>query len=71
MVTGFPIAVSAIARRLVVMRRSWVAVAELQVVPSLRDVRVFEERVIAAFNHLKTGWRPDKVELVYAAVRDR
>ena len=49
----------------------FVAAAELQVVPSLRDVRVLQERDIAAFKHLKVGWRPDKVELVYMAARDR
>jgi len=50
---------------------AFVAVAELQVVPSLRDVRVLQERDIAAFKHLETGWRPDKAELVYTAARNR
>lgn len=60
---GFPVEVQPVL--------AFVAVTELQVVPSLRDVRVLQERDIAAFKHLKTGWRPDKVELVYAAARDR
>ncbi|UQA94832.1 nuclease-related domain-containing protein [Streptomyces halobius] len=50
---------------------AFVAVADLKVVPSLRDVRVLQERDIAAFKHLKAGWRSDKVELVYTAARDR
>ncbi|MFF0891398.1 nuclease-related domain-containing protein [Streptomyces sp. NPDC003456] len=50
---------------------AFVAVAELQVVPSLRDVRVLQERDIATFKRLKAGWGPDKVELVYMAARDR
>ncbi|GAA2772384.1 NERD domain-containing protein [Streptomyces rameus] len=50
---------------------AFVAVAELRIVPSLRDVRVLQERDIAAFKRLKTGWGPDKVELVYTAARDR
>ncbi|WP_086746989.1 nuclease-related domain-containing protein [Streptomyces scabiei] len=50
---------------------AFVAVAELTVVPSLRDVRVLQERDITAFKHLKGRWTSDKVELVYAAARDR
>ncbi len=49
---------------------AFVAVAELKVVPSLRDVRVLRERDITVFKHLKADWRPDKVELVYTAARD-
>ncbi|MFT9787506.1 nuclease-related domain-containing protein [Streptomyces rhizosphaericola] len=60
---GFPVEVQPVL--------AFVAVAELQVVPTLRDVRVLQERDIAAFKHLETGWRPDKAELVYAAARDR
>ncbi|MFL4905796.1 nuclease-related domain-containing protein [Streptomyces sp. MMS24-I2-30] len=60
---GFPVEVQQVL--------AFVAVAELKVVPSLRDVRVLKERDIAVFKHLKTGWRPDKVELVYKAARDR
>lgn len=60
---GFPVEVQPVL--------AFVAVAELQVVPSLRDVRVLQERDIAAFKHLKPGWRPDKVESVYTAARDR
>lgn len=60
---GFPVEVRPVL--------AFVAVAELQVVPSLRDVRVLQEPDIAAFKHLRTDWRPDKVESVYAAARDR
>ncbi|WP_318295229.1 nuclease-related domain-containing protein [Streptomyces griseoaurantiacus] len=60
---GFPVEVQPVL--------AFVAVAELQVVPSLRDVRVLQERDIATFKHLKSGWGPDKVELVYMAARDR
>ncbi|AYC39404.1 hypothetical protein DWG14_03641 [Streptomyces griseorubiginosus] len=60
---GFPVEVQPVL--------AFVAVAELQVVPSLRDVRVLQEHDISAFKHLKSGLRPDKVELVYTAARDR
>ncbi|MFI6699207.1 nuclease-related domain-containing protein [Streptomyces sp. NPDC050509] len=60
---GFPVEVQPVL--------AFVAVAELRVVPSLRDVRVLRERDIAAFKHLRAGWRPDEVEWVYAAARDR
>ncbi|MBU6531395.1 NERD domain-containing protein [Streptomyces sp. A108] len=60
---GFPVEVQPVL--------AFVAVAELQVVPSLHDVRVLQERDIATFKHPKAGWGPDKVELVYMAARDR
>jgi hypothetical protein len=60
---GFPVEVQPVL--------AFVAVARLQVVPSLRDVHVLQERDIAALKHLKTDWRPDKVEAVYEAARDR
>ncbi|MFF0010857.1 nuclease-related domain-containing protein [Streptomyces sp. NPDC005374] len=60
---GFPVEVQPVL--------AFVAVADLQVVPSLRDVRVVQERDIAAFRHLKTDWRLDRVESVYTAARDR
>ncbi|MEU5311204.1 nuclease-related domain-containing protein [Streptomyces sp. NPDC021562] len=60
---GFPVEVQPVL--------AFVAAARLQVVPSLRDVRVLQERDIAAFRHLKTAWRPDQVEAVYEAARDR
>ncbi|MFJ3497431.1 nuclease-related domain-containing protein [Streptomyces sp. NPDC086091] len=50
---------------------AFVAVAELKVVPSLRDVRVLQERDVTAFKHLKDVWTPESVELVYTAARDR
>ncbi|MFD4603330.1 hypothetical protein ACFWPQ_35565 [Streptomyces sp. NPDC058464] len=60
---GFPVEVQPVL--------AFVAVARLQVVPSLWDVRVLQERDIAALKHLKADWRPDKVEAVYEAARDR
>ncbi|MFJ2737409.1 hypothetical protein [Streptomyces sp. NPDC087317] len=60
---GFPVEIQPVL--------AFVAVARLQVVPSLRDVRVHQERDISALKHLKTDWRPDKAEAAYEAARDR
>ncbi|WP_281278653.1 nuclease-related domain-containing protein [Streptomyces diacarni] len=60
---GFPVEVQPVL--------AFVAVAAVQVVPSLRDVHVLQEPDIAAFEHLRTDWRPGKIESVYAAARDR
>ncbi len=49
----------------------FVAVAQLTVAPSLQDVRVLRERDVTMFRHITAGWTSDKIELVYAAARDR
>ncbi|MDF3140854.1 MULTISPECIES: nuclease-related domain-containing protein [unclassified Streptomyces] len=50
---------------------AFVAVAELIVVPTLRDVRVLREQDITVFKHLKAEWASGKAELVYQAARSR
>ncbi|MFB7546040.1 nuclease-related domain-containing protein [Streptomyces sp. NPDC056154] len=44
---------------------------DLTVVPSLRDVRAFDEQGLAALTSLTGVLRPDQVEAVYAVARDQ